>query len=118
MTAHMEKRGKVAGVSGPVVTVIPEKPAAMFEVARVGEEGLLGEVIRIERSCVRVQVYEDTDGIASGAPVVFEDDLLSVDLGPGLLGGVFDGIGRPLDLLGEEGIFLPKGAKAGRRKRA
>lgn len=117
MTAHMEKRGKVAGVSGPVVTVIPEKPAAMFEVARVGEEGLLGEVIRIERSCVRVQVYEDTDGIASGAPVVFEDDLLSVDLGPGLLGGVFDGIGRPLDLLGEEGIFLPKGAKAGRRKK-
>ncbi len=80
MTAQGKKR-KVAGVSGPVVTVIPEKPAAMFEVARVGEEGLLGEVIRIERSCVRVQVYEDTDGIASGAPVVFEDDLLSVDLG-------------------------------------
>lgn len=59
----MEKRGKVVGISGPVVTVVPERPAAMFEVARVGEEGLLGEVIRIERSCVRVQVYEDTDGI-------------------------------------------------------
>ncbi len=118
MTAHMDKRGRVVGVSGPVVTVIPERPAAMFEVARVGTEGLLGEVIRIERSCVRVQVYEDTDGIASGAPVVFEDDLLSVDLGPGLLGGVFDGIGRPLDVLGEAGIFLPRGANPGRRNTA
>ncbi len=117
MTADMEKRGRVVGVSGPVVSVVPERPASMFEVARVGDEGLLGEVIRIERSCVRVQVYEDTDGIASGAPVVFEDDLLSVDLGPGLLGGVFDGIGRPLDLLGEEGIFLPRGAKPDRIKR-
>lgn len=112
MRAHMIKKGRVIGVSGPVVTVIPDKPAAMFEVARVGEEGLLGEVIRIESSCVRIQVYEDTEGIPTGAPVVFEGDLLSIDLGPGLLGGVLDGIGRPLDLLGEEGVFLPRGAKA------
>ncbi len=108
----MVKKGLVTGVSGPVVTVIPEKPVAMFEVARVGREGLLGEVIRIERDCVRIQVYEDTDGVESGAPVVFEDDLLSMDLGPGLLGGVFDGIGRSLEVLGEEGIFLARGATA------
>lgn len=107
----MEKKGIIVGVSGPVVTVKSEEPACMFEVARVGEEGLLGEVIRIERSCVKIQVYEDTNGLASGAPVFFEDDLLSVDLGPGLLGGVFDGIGRPLDLLGKGDVFLPKGAR-------
>ncbi|MGI6251969.1 MAG: V-type ATP synthase subunit A [Aminivibrio sp.] len=107
----MEKKGIVTGVSGPVVTVIPERPAAMFEVARVGAEGLLGEVIRVERDCVRIQVYEDTDGIESGSAVVFEDDLLTVDLGPGLLGGVFDGIGRSLEALGAEGIFLHRGAR-------
>ncbi|MGI6784408.1 MAG: V-type ATP synthase subunit A [Aminivibrio sp.] len=108
----MVKKGVVTGVSGPVVTVVPEKAVAMFEVARVGKEGLLGEVIRIERDCVRIQVYEDTDGVESGSSVIFEDDLLSVDLGPGLLGGVFDGIGRSLEILGEEGIFLARGASA------
>ena len=112
MRGHMIKKGRVTGVSGPVATVIPEEPVAMFEVARVGKEGLLGEVIRIESSCVRIQVYEDTEGIPTGAPVIFEGDLLSIDLGPGLLGGVLDGIGRPLDLLGEEGVFVPRGAKA------
>lgn len=108
----MVKKGIVTGVSGPVVTVIPERPAAMYEVARVGREGLLGEVIRIEKNCVRIQVYEDTDGVESGSDVVFEDDLLSVDLGPGLLGGVFDGIGRSLEILGKDGIFLTRGARA------
>ena len=107
----MEKKGTVIGVSGPVVTVRTDVPASMFEVARVGEEGLLGEVIRVDEFSVRIQVYEDTNGLASGAPVFFENDLLSVDLGPGLLGGVFDGIGRPLGVLGKEGIFLPKGAR-------
>ncbi|MFA7362685.1 MAG: V-type ATP synthase subunit A [Aminobacteriaceae bacterium] len=111
MTERMNKEGTVIGVSGPVVTVRTEVPASMFEVARVGEEGLLGEVIRVDEFSVRIQVYEDTNGLASGAPVFFENDLLSVDLGPGLLGGVFDGIGRPLGVLGKEGIFLPKGAR-------
>ncbi|NLK18923.1 MAG: V-type ATP synthase subunit A, partial [Synergistaceae bacterium] len=113
----MVKKGVVTGVSGPVVTVVPEKAVAMFEVARVGKEGLLGEVIRIERDCVRIQVYEDTDGVESGSSVIFEDDLLSVDLGPGLLGGVFDGIGRSLEILGEEGIFLARGASAPTQRR-
>lgn len=113
----MVKKGVVTGVSGPVVTVVPERAVAMFEVARVGKEGLLGEVIRIERDCVRIQVYEDTDGVESGSSVIFEDDLLSVDLGPGLLGGVFDGIGRSLEILGEEGIFLARGASAPTQRR-
>lgn len=72
MTERMNKEGTVIGVSGPVVTVRTEVPASMFEVARVGEEGLLGEVIRVDEFSVRIQVYEDTNGLASGAPVFFE----------------------------------------------
>ena len=106
----MKKTGVVTGISGPVVTVKPNQPVYMFEVTRVGPSGLLGEVIRISRGSVFVQVYEDTSGLAYGDPVAFEDDLLSVELGPGLLGGVFDGIGRPLEALGKDGIFLPRGA--------
>ncbi len=106
----MRKTGVISGISGPVVTVKPRQPVYMFEVTRVGSSGLLGEVIRIQKGSVYVQVYEDTSGLAYGDEVVFEDDLLSVELGPGLLGGVFDGIGRPLRTLGEEGIFLPRGA--------
>ena len=110
MSEKMEKRGMVTGISGPVVSVRPERPVSMFEVARVGQSGLLGEVIRIGRSGVQVQVYEDTTGLCLGEHVLFEDDLLSVLLGPGILGGVFDGIGRRLETLGQRGIFLPKGA--------
>ncbi|HCL78503.1 MAG TPA: V-type ATP synthase subunit A [Synergistaceae bacterium] len=106
----VEKKGTVTGISGPVVTAASERSVAMFEVARVGRDRLLGEVIRVERECVRVQVYEDTTGLCVGDEVLFEGGLLSVDLGPGLLGGVFDGIGRPLRPLGRQGVYLPKGA--------
>ena len=78
----MEKKGTVIGVSGPVVTVRTDVPASMFEVARVGEEGLLGEVIRVDEFSVRIQVYEDTNGLASGAPARHPRGRLRQQAGP------------------------------------
>jgi len=83
----------------------------MFEVARVGQEELIGEVVRLRGDVVDIQVYEETMGLRTGEPVWFSGELLSVELGPGLLGNVLDGIGRPLVPLGREGIFLPRGAR-------
>lgn len=81
----------------------------MFEVAYIGHSKLLGEVIRIKGDRVDIQVYEDTSGLTKGEPVIFTGELLAVDLGPGILGSVFDGIGRPLEILGKDSIYLKKG---------
>lgn len=101
--------GKITGISGPVVRGFTLSPVKMFEVAYVGDNKLLGEVIRIEGNSVDIQVYEDTSGVTNGEPIEFSGELLAVDLGPGILGSVLDGIGRPLRVLGEEGIYLKRG---------
>jgi V/A-type H+-transporting ATPase subunit A len=108
----MEKTGTITGITGPVVKARTDASVSLYEVVHVGKKGLLGEVVRIDGPRVDLQVYEDTSGMRIGEPVGFTGDLLSVDLGPGLLGGVLDGIGRPLHVLAEQGIFIGAGIEA------
>jgi len=99
-------------VAGPVVTITGIKPK-MYDVVHVGHEGLMGEVIRIEGEKATVQVYEDTSGIKPGEPVVNTGMSLSVELGPGLLESIYDGIQRPLKVLQEKmGDFIERGVTA------
>ncbi|MDR1733124.1 MAG: V-type ATP synthase subunit A [Synergistaceae bacterium] len=105
-------RGAVKIVSGPVVTAKTDFSVRMFEVVRVGVLGLLGEVIRIRDGEADIQTCEDTTGLRVGEEILFTGELLGIELGPGLLGTVLDGTGRPLRKLGEKGIYLERGAQA------
>ncbi|WP_048135113.1 ATP synthase subunit A [Methanolobus sp. WCC1] len=108
----MEMKGEIYRVAGPVVTIMGIKPK-MYDVVHVGHEGLMGEVIRIEGDKATVQVYEDTSGIKPGEPVVNTGMSLSVELGPGLLESIYDGIQRPLKVLQEKmGDFISRGVTA------
>jgi V/A-type H+/Na+-transporting ATPase subunit A len=108
----VEVNGEIYRVAGPVVTVIGIKPR-MYDVVKVGHEGLMGEVIRIKGEHATVQVYEDTSGIKPGEPVVNTGLPLSVELGPGLLESIYDGIQRPLPVLQEKmGNFIERGVTA------
>ncbi|SFM14631.1 V/A-type H+-transporting ATPase subunit A [Methanolobus profundi] len=105
-------KGEIYRVAGPVVTIMGIKPK-MYDVVHVGHEGLMGEVIRIEGDKATVQVYEDTSGIKPGEPVVNTGMSLSVELGPGLLESIYDGIQRPLKVLQEKmGDFIDRGVTA------
>lgn len=107
----MKKSGKISAVSGPVVRAVLNNSARMFEVAHVGNSELLGEVIRIEGKSAYIQVYENTNGIQIGEDVSFTGELLNVELGPGMLGQVLDGIGRPLGKLSEDDFFIRRGVR-------
>ncbi|NPE31172.1 ATP synthase subunit A [Methanococcoides sp. SA1] len=108
----MEVNGEIYRVAGPVVTVIGIKPR-MYDVVKVGHEGLMGEVIRIKGEQATVQVYEDTSGLKPGEPVMNTGLPLSVELGPGLLESIYDGIQRPLPVLQEQmGNFIERGVTA------
>ena len=93
-----QAEGVIASVSGPVVTATGLQ-ARMNDVVYVGEEGLMGEVIEIEGDVTTVQVYEETSGVSPGEPVENSGEPLTVDLGPGLLDTIYDGVQRPLDVL-------------------
>ena len=102
--------GVVARVSGPVVTAEGLAGAKMFDVVRVGELGLVGEIIRLVGDAATVQVYEDTTGVRPGDPVENTGQALSVELGPGLLKSIYDGVQRPLDVLQKNlGDFITRG---------
>ena len=102
--------GYIYRISGPVVTVRGLPDAKMNDVVKVGELGLVGEVIKINGEDVIVQVYEDTSGLKPGEPTVDTEKQLSVMLGPGLMGGIYDGIQRPLDKIMEKsGDFISRG---------
>jgi V/A-type H+-transporting ATPase subunit A len=88
--------GRVIEVLGPVVRVRLQRPLSLGEVGFVGDDRLFAEVVAIDRTVATLQVYESTVGIPSGAPVFATGAPLSVQLGPGLLGGIFDGLQRPL----------------------
>jgi len=85
--------------------------AAMYELVRVGHERLVGEIIRLEGSSATIQVYEETSGLTVGDPVVRTARPLSVELGPGLMGNIFDGIQRPLETIARssDSMFIPRG---------
>jgi V/A-type H+-transporting ATPase subunit A len=91
--------GQVKRVNGPVIEVMGITDAQMFELVRVGEENLIGELIKLEKDSAVVQVYEDTTGIAPFDPVYGAGMELSVELGPGMVGTIYDGIQRPLEAI-------------------
>ncbi|HTP54502.1 MAG TPA: V-type ATP synthase subunit A [Thermoplasmata archaeon] len=102
--------GVVARVSGPVVIAEGLENAKMYDVVRVGELGLVGEIIRLIGGAATVQVYEDTTGIRPGDPVENTGQALSVELGPGLLKSIYDGVQRPLDVIQKAtGDFIARG---------
>jgi V/A-type H+/Na+-transporting ATPase subunit A len=105
----MEK-GVIVKVSGPLVVANGMKTAKMYEVVKVSEEKLLGEIIEINGDEASIQVYEDTTGIGPGEPVYLTGETMTVELGPGLLESIYDGIQRPLELLEEKaGPFISRG---------
>ncbi len=113
--------GEVIAISGPVVTSRIEKTVKnlmMNEIVFVGEDKLFGEISDLKGDTATIQVYEDTQGLRKGSPVFRTGELLSVDLGPGLLGRIYDGLQRPIDaIMKETGIFIQLGIKASRLSR-
>ncbi|HZJ09291.1 MAG TPA: V-type ATP synthase subunit A [Trueperaceae bacterium] len=106
----MAIEGKIQRISGPAVIAENMMGARMFDIVRVGEENLIGEIIRLDGDTAFVQVYEDTGGLTVGEPVVSTGLPLAVELGPGMLNGIFDGIQRPLDKIQEaSGTYIDRG---------
>ncbi len=107
-------QGKIIKVSGPLVIAEGMRDASMFDVVRVSEHRLIGEILEIHGDRASIQVYEETSGLGPGSPVVSTNAPLSVELGPGLLENIFDGIQRPLETMREavgdnitRGISIP-----------
>jgi V/A-type H+-transporting ATPase subunit A len=100
-------------VTGSLAEARPLRDAGLYELVRVGARGLLGEIIRFAGDVATLQIYEDTTGLAVGAPVTPTGAPLAVELGPGLLGSILDGVGRPLTrLAAASGDFIAPGASA------
>ncbi len=105
----MEQKSKIIGVNGPVVTAEGGN-LSMLEMVYVGDLRLIGEVIHIEGNRATIQVYESTTGLTIGEPVHGTDAPISLELGPGIIGNVFDGIERPLEEIEEKtGVFIGRG---------
>ncbi len=112
MVILMKEKGKLVRIAGPVV-VATGINARMYDLVRVGKEGLMGEVIQIDNDKTTIQVYEDTSGLAPGEPVENTGKPLSVKLGPGLITSIYDGIQRPLPVLAHKmGDFIQRGVNA------
>lgn len=106
------KQGVLKRIAGPVVTAV-NLDAHMYDVVKVGKEELMGEVIKIQGEHIIIQVYEDTSGIRPGEPVSNTGLSLAVELGPGLLTSIYDGIQRPLSVLVDKmGNFIERGVSA------
>ena len=93
----MPASGSVIRVAGPVVEAKGMEQAVMHELVEVGSEGLIGEIIRLDRDRATIQVYQNTSGLKLKETVLGTGNPLSVELAPGLVGNVFDGIQRPLE---------------------
>jgi len=107
------KPGKIERVAGPVVVASGMLGARMYELVKVGNSGLIGEIIRVESDRATIQVYEETTGIKPGETVLRTGRPLSVELGPGLINQFFDGTQRPLPvLLKQAGAFISRGVSA------
>ncbi|MDD5475057.1 MAG: V-type ATP synthase subunit A [Syntrophales bacterium] len=105
-------RGKVVSVNGPIVKAVGMKGVRMFDIAEVGPDRLIGEVIRLLGKIALIQVYEDNTGLKPGDEVLSEGRPLSVLLGPGLISSIYDGIQRPLVGIAEKcGSYIDKGIK-------
>jgi len=108
--ANSDQIGFIERISGPVVQASNMLGSKLYDVARIGEEKLVGEIIRLTRDLATIQVYESTDGLTPGEPVHRTNAPLSVELGPGLMRQIFDGIQRPLPVIREiSGDFIERG---------
>lgn len=106
------REGVVSSISGPLVIADRIGGCEMYEVVRVGEEGLMGETIRLNGDMAYIQVYEDTDGLKPGEKVMRTGAPLSVELGPGIIKSFYDGIQRPLERIKEKaGDFIRRGVE-------
>ena len=102
--------GKIAKIAGPVVVAKEMKGSKMYDVVKVGDEKLIGEIIQLNRDRATIQVYEDTTGVKPGEPVISTGAPLSIELGPGLLTSIYDGIARPLPAIADiSGDFIARG---------
>jgi len=105
------RQGKVVKVAGPVVVAEGMTGARMYDVVRVGEMNLIGEIVELHGDLASIQVYEETGGIGPGERVIDTEEPLSVELGPGLIESIYDGIQRPLNSLYDlEGAFMSRGS--------
>lgn len=105
-----ETKGTIVKVSGPLVIANGMSGSKMYDVVRVGDQKLIGEVIRLESDLASIQVYEETGGIGPGDPVYPTFEPLSVELGPGLIQSIYDGIQRPLNIIREQaGDYITRG---------
>jgi len=106
----MNKQGKLVKVSGPLVEACGMQEAKMYDVVKVGDQMLIGEIIRLSGERAYIQVYEETEGLGPGDPVFLTDEPLVVELGPGLLDSIYDGIQRPLERIKQEtGDYIGRG---------
>jgi len=105
--------GRIIRISGPVIEADGMRGAKMYDVVRVGDENLIGEIIRLNRDNAIIQVYEDTNGLKPGEKVISTGMPLSVELGPGILTNIYDGIQRPLPAIHvKTGDFIARGVEA------
>lgn len=109
-----EQYGSIYSVSGPVIVAENMLGVAMYELVQVGHDNLMGEVIRIDADRATIQVYEETAGVTVGDPVLRTGKPLSVELGPGLMETIYDGIQRPLKAISQKSnsIYIPRGISA------
>ncbi len=102
--------GRIEKVSGPLVVASGMAGCRMYDVVRVGDKGVIGEIIELRGDTASIQVYEETSGVGPGEKVLSTGFPLSVELGPGLMGGIFDGIQRPLNVIQElAGSYIERG---------
>ena len=111
-------KGTIKKVAGPLVIAKGMRDANMYDVVRVSEKRLTGEIIEMHGDEASIQVYEETSGLAPGAPVESTGAPMSVELGPGLIGSIYDGIQRPLDdIMKLSGNNLQRGVEVPALKR-
>ncbi len=109
----MVVKGKVVWISGPAVKADGMAASKMYETVEVGEARMVGEIIRLTGDVAFVQVYESTSGLRPGEPVYGTGQPLSVSLGPGMMGEIYDGLQRPLDIIAKKsGAFIGRGVTA------
>jgi V-type H+-transporting ATPase subunit A len=105
------KYGRIYKVAGPLVVSENMSGSKMYELVKVGWDKLVGEIIKLEGDTASIQCYEDTSGLTVGDPVLRTGSPLSVELGPGILETIFDGIQRPLETIAKvsNSVFVPRG---------
>ncbi|MBM3314311.1 V-type ATP synthase subunit A, partial [candidate division WOR-3 bacterium] len=109
----MADAGRITKVSGPLVVAEGMSGSKMYDVVRVSERRLIGEIVVLDGDRASIQVYEDTGGIGPGEPVFPTFEPLSVELGPGLIESIYDGIQRPLNVVrARAGDYITRGVEA------